>query len=553
MDLSSLASRLPELCSQGISYYERGKLTRKLYPEAFTDVRKVQSRLQAVGIKSGMRVGILAENCYEWVLWELALLDRSCVSVCFPVEEFSHVPLDHLADQYGLHLLGISEKERERRQEPREWVTLLNGKQDDGVRIRSSVSDTPGENGRAFSLDPDVFSLVFSSGTSGKLKCLLMGKRGTEDLIATYGRNYTFRKDDSILVFLPLSSFQQRLMVYTAIWYGFDLLLTTPPQLFRALKELQPTILAGPPLLYETLENRFHALSAWRRLLARTAGCLLNAVPVSLLRSQLQRKCFAPFHAAFGGRVRLMLTGSAPSRRSTLELFNLLGLPLYQVYGLAEVGFVSWNLPGANRLGSVGKVLADGKVTIAEDGEILVRYSHPRSHGYLDCDVEEERRTYLGNNQVATGDIGYFDRDGYLYITGRKKQIIITQGGYKVQPEVLEQEIERCPHVSRAVIFGGGEISGLVALVSLRGENDPLTQRKVCSHVDNVNLALPSASRIGRVVVTSVEFRADNGFLTRNLKVNRQALYEAFRGSLLGLEANSTTCADTELQQAGIV
>lgn len=535
MNLSELAEKLSDRTGQGISYYRQGRSIRKAYAEVSEDVRVAVGTLRGWGVEPRMRVGLLAENSYQWIVYDLALLELNCLSVSFPPEEFAATSLEDLGEKYALHLLLISKKERRRRLTALAWVATIDDEGNRNAHVRRFDERAGDGNRDVFSLDADVLTLAFSSGTSGMLKCLLISRRGTERWLSAFGEHFSFRPDDSMLVVLPLSNYQQRLMVYTAIYYGFNLLLTDPAGLFRALKEMRPTILIGPPMFYEMAENRFHSLPALKRKLISAAGRAIHYGTVEPIRGKLKRKLFAPFYEAFGGNVRLMLTGMAPSRRSTLELFGLIGLPLYQVYGLTETCLIAWNLHGANRIGSVGKPVFANTVTLAADQEIIVEDDTPLSVGYLYCDEEEERRTYCGDKRIATGDIGRFDKDGYLYIVGRKKQTIITQGGYKVQPEVLEQAIERAPEVSRAVVFGGGELSGLVALVSLRQEDDAEVEKRVQSIVDKLNGEVPTASQIGRVVFTTTQFRADNGFLTRNLKIDRRAVYEAFRKSLLGL------------------
>ena len=525
MELSRLAERLSELPGQAVSYYERATLVRKPYPELFAEVERFASRLRAAGLGPGACVGLLAENCYEWIVCELALLRAGCVSVCFSPEEFAHVPLAELGERYRLRLLIVSPKELARRKEQHEWVCPLGG----GAEIR------PRDEPAGLPLDEDVFTLVFSSGTSGKLKCLMISRRGTEALIESFGGLYRFRPDDAILVFLPLSIFQQRWMLYTAIRYGFDLHLAEPGQLFKALKEMRPTIIGAPPLFYEVFEKRFRGLPARKRFLLSAAGRVVSLVGYEPLRAALARRVFAPFHEALGGRTRLMLTGAAPTRRATLECFARLGLPLYEGYGLTETGYISLNLPGRNRVGSAGRLLSPGSVSIAPDGEIIFHSDKPLSRGYLFCDEQEQRRTYLDENRIATGDVGRFDEDGYLYLTGRKKEIIITQGGYKVHPESLEKEIEGTPEVSRAVVFGGGELAGLAALVSLQAR-DPAAERRIHGVVDRLNRQLPPPARIAQLVFTATQFTAENGFLNRNLKVDRRAVFAAYRGELLGLE-----------------
>lgn len=527
MDLLKLKQRFSELPKQVLHCFHKGQLVRKHYPEVAEDIQTALTRLKSWGVESRMRVGILSENCYEWIVYEMALLDLGCVIVCFPPEELTDLSVDELAEKYAVDLLLISAKEQQRRQETREWLAIFN-------RADSSAQVHCRSRQPSAALDPDVFTLVFSSGTSGKLKCLMISKRGTEETLEAYGRSYQFQSSDRILVALPLSINQQRVLAYAAIWHGCDICLSEPSQLFRALKEMQPTIIAGPPVFFETLENRFYSLPPRKQTLLMTVGWAIHRLPSEQLRKSLLRKWFKPFHDAFGGRVSIMLTGSAPSRQSTLDLYGRLGLPLYQSYGLTEAGNLTWNLPGANRPGSVGKPIFENAVVIDDDGEIIFHHPYPLSRGYLNSNSQEQAETFLANNRIATGDLGRFDEDGYLYIVGRKKQIIVTQSGYKIQPETLEKKIEQSPDVARVVVFGGGELSALVALVSLRSNDEPETRQRVQKLVDELNQTVPSPSRIVRISFTTTHFSPDNGLLNRNHKVDRRAVYEYFRESLVG-------------------
>jgi long-subunit acyl-CoA synthetase (AMP-forming) len=524
MDLRNLPDRLTELPGRGISYWTNNRVTQRPYTLVSEDVARFEARLKAVGMEASWRVGLLAETCYEWVVAELALLRLGCPSVCFPPDEFSQTPLDALGDRYGLDLLCLSARERARRQEVRDWILVLDAPAGETLARRPTSGGGPVPS----ALDPDVFTLVFSSGTSGKLKCLMISQRGTEHLIAGFGKLYAFQPDDSILVFLPLSIFQQRWMVYTALWYGFDILLADPLRLFHALREMRPTLLGAPPLFYQTIENRFRTLPPRKRLLLSAAAWLVSWLPVPGLRATLRRRIFAPFHQALGGRVRLMLTGAAPTPRSTLRFFAQADLPLFEAYGLTETGYVTMNLPGRNRPGAVGRPLAEGGVTFAADGEIIVHSEYPLSRGYLFGDEQEQRATFLDSHRVATGDLGWFDRDGYLYLTGRKQDIIVTPGGYKLHPQSLEQEIEATHGVARSVVLLSQ--ASLMAVVSLHPQEDtPLTRQRVQSTVDALNGKLPPPSRIASVVFTKTAFSVENRMLNRNLKLNRHEVARVFQ------------------------
>lgn len=530
--MSSLRARLDELPEQGVLLFGPGNAAvKRSWPEIGRQVDEKQAQLRSWGVAPGMRVGIIGENCPEWIVLELALLGMRCVPVAFPLEELQAMPFNELGARFGLHALFISEREAKQRGERPEWVGLLDREEGRPLRVRSP--DAAGNGDVPRQLPEDVLTLVFSSGTSGRPKCLMISRKGTEDQIRCFGRDYRFQPDDRILLALPLSIYQQRLMLYTAVIHGFNVILVDAPRIFHALQSMRPTIIAGPPMLYEPLENRFHSLPGWQRLgLTLTGHALRNLAP-GALRQRLQRRLFAPFHEAFGGAARFMLTGAAPARRSTLELYELLGLPLFQAYGLTETGFVSWSLPDRNRIGATGRLVHEGSVEIAEDGEILVQFANPQCLGYFDCPEEDTLKVFQPDGRIATGDIGRMDAEGYLYILGRKKQIIVTQGGYKIQPEIIEREFESLRDIKRAVLFGGGELPNLVALISLSTDT-PEARERVERHIANINTQLPSTSRVGRVVFTSVQLNRENGLLNRNLKVDRDAVYRHFRAELAG-------------------
>jgi long-chain acyl-CoA synthetase len=208
------------------------------------------------------------------------------------------------------------------------------------------------------------------------------------------------------------------------------------------------------------------------------------------------------------------------------------GLPLFQLYGLTESGFIAWNRPGANRVGSVGRPVFADSVRIAGDGEIMVRWPRPQSPGYLGEPAAVESAAYRPDGWIATGDFGRLDDDGFLYVTGRKKDIIITRGGHKIAPSPIEQQILADPGVAQAVLVGGGELSYVGAVIALRGHAGDDAAGRVRKHVDQINAGLPTASRIVRVLFTREQFTRENGLMTTTLKVNRQAVARRYQAAL---------------------
>lgn len=524
--LADLVSRLRLLPQHTISYLDGDKLVSRSYPELYTDIRTAQQRLRAWGVEPRTRVGIWGRNSYEWVVHELALLDLGCVSVTLPEAEFAHEDAAVLADRYHLELLLADSTHCVGSDEL--WlVPLTPGAGDnDKVELRPRPR-------HASDLGSDVFSVVFSSGTTGALKAIQVSRVATEDCLAEFSRNYDFKTDDAILVGLPLSTFQQRIMLYCAVWYGFHSIVVNPsPLMFLVLKQAGPTIMGGPPAFYEILENRFRAQPAAQQLVLRAASGLIRATLPASWAMVVLRRLFRQAHNAYGGRMRLMLSGSAPLRRSTAQVFELVGLPLYQLYGLTESGFIAWNRPGANRIESVGRPVFTDSVRIAEDGEILVRWPRPQSPGYVNEPVSVERATYRPDGWIATGDLGRFDREGYLYVVGRKKDIIVTRAGYKIAPSPVEQKILAEPAVAQAVLVGGGELEYVGVIVVLREHACDDGEKKVRRVVEKVNAEFAPASRIQRIVFTREPFTRENGLLTTTLKLNRRAVAQRYRAVL---------------------
>jgi long-chain acyl-CoA synthetase len=522
IDLSNIVAQLKSCAGQRVQYYQGGKIVSRAYRALAADVADVAARLRMAGIRKGDCVGILAHNSYAWLVMDLAIIDVQAVCVAFPVEHFAHAECGELAEMYELRLLVTDQPAL--LDKKLAWISDIEAVQDAAFSCREVKYQPLGNK-------DDLFSLSFSSGTSGKVKCLKFGRRGTNGLIAAFGRDFTFTASDAILAFLPLATIQQRWMLYTSIYYGFDLCLSTPTRLFDSLKEMKPTIVCAAPLLFETVESHYLLLDARLRKALGMAAAALSWLP-DMLAAPARRRLFRRIHDVFGGRVRFFLVGSAPSRTGTLKFYESIGMPLYEAWGLSEVGFLTWNLPGKSRLGSVGVPVYHDALDIAPDGEIFVRHENLPCLGYYAVPAEEEAVTFPRPGVLATGDLGYFDQ-GFLYITGRKKDIIITRGGVKIQPAELEAEIKRNDYVEHAVVFGGDEMPALKAVVSVRGgSGDP--RSSIQASVDALNRRKPASSKIARVIFTDQKFDRDNQLLNRNLKVDRKRVFERFKTELVG-------------------
>jgi long-subunit acyl-CoA synthetase (AMP-forming) len=312
-------------------------------------------------------------------------------------------------------------------------------------------------------------------------------------------------------------------MCYSALWSDFDIIITDYTKLFAAMKALDPTILIAPPILFQMIHSDFERLPQARRENLLRLGRLLSLLPSATLRLMLARRLFRDFHAQFGNRMRVLVTGMAPIRREMGRFFETMQLPLCESYGMVEAGSITYRPAHCREFASVGKPLEGVQLTFREDGEIVVHRAQPMTLRYFQCAEGENERTFIGPGQVATGDIGRFDEDGNLILMGRKKELIITAGGYKLHPEVVEQQINDLPGVLHSVLFLRKDAANLTCVVDL----DPITGDGARERIKKEINALQSAKKAAQfvdVIFADQPFTRETGMLRPNLKVDRKAI-----------------------------
>jgi long-subunit acyl-CoA synthetase (AMP-forming) len=327
---------------------------------------------------------------------------------------------------------------------------------------------------------------------------------------------------DRLLLFLPMSNFQQRNMCYAALWYDFDVIITDFTQLFAAMPALNPTVLIAPPVLYQMMYAEYEKNPGWKKALWSSLGSALSLMP-SPLRKGLARVLFRDFYKQFGSRIRMLVTGMAPIRRSMGQFFEKLQLPLCESYGMVEAGSITYRPACSKDYGSVGKLLRGVTLSFEPDGEIIVSRETPMTLRYFQCAEGENERTFPAPGRVATGDMGKFDADGNLYLLGRKKELLITPGGLKVHPETIEQELNNSPDVSHSVIYLKPHATHLTCVVDLVPPGGEAARARVTKFAN----ALPSAKKAAQfveVVFADQPFTRDNGMLRPNLKIDRKAI-----------------------------
>ena len=488
----------------------QGKPVRHPYAALADDVARVRADLIRWNVKAGMRVGIFAPNSYAYIVYDLALVDLKAISVPF-TDDFAGMLNRDLVDKYDISLMLLAKGVRHGFGDSDTFVALIDAENENV----SALPRAPYLQGD----DPDDLCLAFSSGSAGGLKGLVISRKGAELTLPPVAEIINLNHQDRLLLFLPMSNFQQRNMYYAAIWYDFDIIVTEYTQLYPAMKLLQPTVLIAPPILYQLLHTRFSAPESkgWRQALI---GGVASLPLGRALRRKIAQFAFRDVHAVFGGKMRLLISGMAPLSRNTIQFFERMQLPLCESYGLAEAGSLTYRPAFSKKYGSVGKPLAGVTISFEADGEIIVHRKRFLTRKYFQCAPGENESTFIGIEAVATGDIGKFDADGYLYLLGRKKELIVTPGGYKVHPEMVEGELNACEDIVQSVVFQKPGLSHLTCVVVPGADRSEDAVRRIRKHVEGAMAG--KKIRIGEMKFAEEAFSKENGMLRPNLKLNRK-------------------------------
>jgi long-chain acyl-CoA synthetase len=518
MMIDTLHARLLEAPDQRLRLISSaGREEVRSFAELHTDVRLLQAQLRESGVIAGDLVGILGPNSYFWIVADLALAGMDCVSVALPVgHSAGPVDTDALVERYALSALLISNSlQASHPLSPH--AALLEDRPISLVRRDDSYRHE---------LPPGVLSVAFSSGTAGTRKGLLISRAGLENTLELSARAWDLTHSDDILVAMPFSHFQQRYLIYLAIACGASASIVPPERVFREMKGLSPTIILGPPSFFEIVDNRIRAAQRRKRIPYYLAAALHATLPRP--SGTLRRRLGKRWLDMYGAQARLLLVGSAPVSLRLLTVFRGLGAPLYQVYGMTEVGWIGFNLPARNRIGSVGVPVEGVEVTLGDDGEIIVESRTPQALGYIFDGVGTQDSVFLAKGQIATGDLGSLDDDGFLHLVGRKKNVIITRSGVKLSPELLERDIVReCP-IKEAVVVATEQAATLTCVVWLEDDENPVRRHEVRETVDRLNGLQEPSHRIADVVFRPAsELTAESGLLTRSMKINRAAVVQA--------------------------
>ena len=523
-----------------------------------------------LGLRPGDRVAILSHTRPEWVFANHGTLAAGCASVAIyqtNSPEECHYVLSHsearaVFVEDGEQLAKIREVENEL--PSLEHVVVFDpGDGDigdavslDELRAKGGTRDASELEQRANAVgDDDPCLFIYTSGTTGPPKGCVTSHGNYRAVTTMTTQRDVVMPGESVYLFLPLAHSFAQLVAFTAIEVGATIALwqKDPQKIIPDLMEVKPTYFPSVPRMFEKIYTLANANAEDPEQLKKAIQVGLEVrqrqergepVPPDLQQAfdQADEKLFQKVRNLFGGRIRQCVTGAAPIAREILEFFYACGVPVMEGYGMTETSTVATvNTPEEHRFGSVGKPLPGVEVKIADDGEVLIKGPNIFQEYYKNAEATAEAKE---GEWLHTGDLGRLDDDGFLYITGRKKDIIITAGGKNITPANLENGLKQNRWISQAVVVGDRR-PYLVALVTLDPEEAPAfaaehgletdklheseaMRAEVQKAVDEVNSHVGRVEQIKKFAILDHDLSQETGELTPTLKVKRNVVNEKF-------------------------
>lgn len=531
--------------------------------------------LMALGLEPGKGVAIIGYNRPEWLVADLAAIHAgglpSGIYATCTAEQCGYVTR-HCEAQVAV---VEDEEQLAKYLEIRDQLPHLKAiVQMHGTPAHAGVIAWDDLLRRAHDVDPaalagrlaaqradDVATLIYTSGTTGAPKAVML----THDNVVWTARTgiaaLGIRAGDHILSYLPLSHIAEQIVsIFGPMAFGgCTTFAESMAKLGDDLREIRPDFFLGVPRVWEKIQERMQAagaeasparkrLIAWARRVGLAAGyadregrrrplsyALANALVFRAVRRRLGLD-----------RARVLVTSAAPIARSTLEFFLSLGLPICEVYGMSEcTGPGTISTPARYRTGKAGYTLPGAELKIAADGEICMRGRHVFKGYYKDPAATAE--TLDAEGWLHSGDIGEVDAEGFLQITDRKKDLIITAGGENVAPQLVEGYLKAIPVVSQAVVLGDRQryLGVLITLdpvqlvVEAEAADSPARDPAAAAacekfrahlqrHIDAVNTRLARVQSVKRFEIVPQEFTVEGGELTPSLKVRRRVVAEKY-------------------------
>ena len=537
--------------------------------EAEEEIRAVAKGLIASGVQIGDRVAIMARTRYEWTILDFATWFAGGVVV--PVYDTSSAEqIDWiLNDSHSVAIIVETPALAElvKTVQPAHTRNMWTMTDDVLTVLREAgkhIGDDEIDRRRNALVPSSLATLIYTSGTTGKPKGVQLthGNFLAECGNVVQGASELFLKPGgSTLLFLPIAHVFGRMVEIGAIASGLHMAHCSDPvgRLPMDLASFKPTFVLAVPRIFEKIYNGAEAkaeAAGKGDIFRKAAGVAIaysealdkkKVSPILKLKHGLFDKLvYSKIRAGMGGRVEAAISGGAPLGVRLGHFYRGAGVTVLEGYGLTETtAGATLNLIGAHRVGSVGKPIPGTSIKIAEDGEVLIRGPIVMQGYWQNEDANAE--VFDADRWFKTGDLGKLDDEGFLYIVGRKKELIVTAGGKNVAPAVLEDRLRAHPLVSQCIVVGDNQ-PFIAALVTIDADalkawvannkkdgasineliNDPVVIAVVQTAVDEANKAVSKAESIRKFTILPVDFTIAGGHLTAKLSVKRHVVAKEF-------------------------
>jgi long-chain acyl-CoA synthetase len=534
-----------------------GKYRAWTWGEYRASVQQIAVGLRAIGVRKGDMIALQSETRAEFYLADLGVMSAGAIAAAL----YTSLPFADQVRTLQASDARVAFVENIKAMRALEaaasgtldirWI-LLTGEEAGVLTLENLRAN--GE--RLLKKDPQAFEriraevaesdtavLYMTSGATGEPKMGLVTHRALVSNIDTAPTVLPVTPDDVTIAFLPSAHIAQRIVVElvpirqgSCVWFSESL-----AKLPTEIRTIRPTFFLAPPRVWErvysTISTEIKKRPGVVRKLfymgvgvgseasrRRQAGQPLPAWMRTSLKF-FDRLVFSKIRERLGGRLRLALTGAAPLGKDLAEFYASIGMPLIEGYGLTEGGVVILNPLDRPKSGSIGKLMPGVEARIEEDGELLLRSSFLFSGYYKE---PEATAAVLRDGWLATGDIAEVDSDGYYYITGRKKDLIVSSNGKKIYPARIETLFKLEPRISQVLLIGDRK-PYVTALFTVNGTMEEETQAAVQEAVKTVNKQLASFEQIRKFKILTRDFSIEQGELTPTMKVRRTRVLENYR------------------------
>ncbi len=579
MNYGSLPSRflhaIDELPSPRAQLVRRSERWEAISSQEFLRrVAGLADALVELGVKAGDRVGLLAPNCPEWHTADFAISGSGGVTVPIYFNE-SPDRMTYILNHCGAQVLIVCGAAQVAKFLPirgelkeLQHVIVADGGADlpsEFLRYETLIASAGATEIASYRLraaqvlPSQLASIIYTSGTTGEPKGVMLTHTNFSSNVTDSTRDLALKPDVDVAVsFLPLAHVYGRTLDYVLIFGGCPLAyVPVVENVAQALLEVKPTILGAVPRFFEKIYARLmeqgaKSTGAKRRIFNWAIKVTRKVAPwrcgegSTSLSTKLQwviadKLVYSKVRAATGGHLRVVLSGGAPLSKNLGQFFWAIGIPIYQGYGLTETSPVLTSTYPQNRIGSSGRPIPNVQIRIADDGEILAK-GPCVMQGYYKA-PEATRQVLSEDGWFSTGDIGYLDKDNYLYITDRKKDLLKTAAGKFIAPQPIENTLKTSPYILNAMVVGD-QRKFVVALIvpnpttvsAKLAENGlkfssiaelaahPRSYALIEEEVRRLTANLAQYETIKRFALLPDDFTFDSGTLTFTMKLKRRVV-----------------------------